>query len=126
MTKLMKNPYATHIDYFQFKGLITTNPKAHPCNIDMIFERKCKFLIGEWKRDNETMSKGQEILLKNLAKQPQFIVLIIYGNTDEETIINKFEMITSNGNFVQKGKSFDELKVFITKWYNWAEGKTNE
>jgi hypothetical protein len=126
MTKLMKNPYATHIDYFQFKGLITTNPKAHPCNIDMIFERKCKFLIGEWKRDNETMSKGQEILLKNLAKQPQFIVLIIYGNTDEETIINKFEMITSNGNFVEKGKSFDELKVFITKWYNWAEGKTNE
>jgi hypothetical protein len=72
------------------------------------------------------MSKGQEILLKNLAKQPQFIVLIIYGNTDEETIINKFEMITSNGNFVEKGKSFDELKVFITKWYNWAEGKTNE
>jgi hypothetical protein len=126
MIKLMKNPYATHIDYFQFKGLITTNPKAHPCNIDMIFERKCKFLIGEWKRDNETMSKGQEILLKNLAKQPQFIVLIIYGNTDEETIINKFEMITSNGNFVEKGKSFDELKVFITKWYNWAEGKTNE
>ena len=126
MTKLMKNPYATHIDYFQFKGLITTNQKAHPCNIDMIFERKCKFLIGEWKRDNETMSKGQEILLKNLAKQPQFIILIIYGNTDEETIINKFEMITSNGNFVEKGKSFDELKVFITKWYNWAEGKTNE
>lgn len=126
MIKLMKNPYATHIDYFQFKGLISTNPKAHPCNIDMIFERKCKFLIGEWKRDNETMSKGQEILLKNLAKQPQFIVLIIYGNTDEETIINKFEMITSNGNFVEKGKSFDELKVFITKWYNWAEGKANE
>ena len=41
--KLMNNPYATHVDFFQFKGMIASNPKAHPCNIDMMFERKCKF-----------------------------------------------------------------------------------
>ena len=67
--KLMQNPRATHVDFFQFKGLIESNPKACPSNIDMIFERKCKFLVGEWKRENENLNMGQEILLKNLAKQ---------------------------------------------------------
>jgi len=121
MNKLMNNPYATHIDFFQFKGLIATNPRAHPCNIDMMFERKCKFLVGEWKRDNEGMSKGQEILLKNLAKQPQFIVIIIHGDTDDQTVVKKFEVITKRGQFKQMGTSFDDLKDFITRWYNWAD-----
>lgn len=117
----MHNPYATHVDFFQFKGMIENNPKAHPCNIDMMFERKCKFLIGEWKRENETISKGQEILLKNLAKQPQFIVLIIHGDTDgDNTTVSKFERIDKSGRFKHAGDSFDELKSFITRWYNWA------
>lgn len=119
--KLMHNPYATHIDFFQFKGMIATNPRAHPCNIDMMFERKSKFLVGEWKRESETISKGQEILLKNLAKQPQFIVLIIHGDTDGETIVNRFERITRSGRYVTHGSSFDELKDFVTRWYNWAD-----
>lgn len=119
--KLMHNPYATHIDFFQFKGMIATNPKAHPCNIDMMFERKCKFLVGEWKRENETISKGQEILLKNLAKQPQFVVIIIHGDTDGETVVRKFEVINMRGEFKHAGDSFDDLKDFLTRWYNWAD-----
>jgi hypothetical protein len=121
--KLMKNPYATHIDFFQFKGMISSNPNAHPCNIDMMFERKCKFLVGEWKRLNEGMNLGQEILLKNLAKQPQFIVLIIYGDTDNETNVTKFEMITKNGEYKEMGRTFEDLKQFITTWYNWADAQ---
>lgn len=117
----MHNPYATHIDFFQFKGMIATNPKAHPCNIDMMFERKCKFLVGEWKRENETISKGQEILLKNLAKQPQFVVIIIHGDTDGETVVRKFEVINKRGEFKHAGDSFDDLKDFVTRWYNWAD-----
>ena len=68
------------------------------------------------------MSKGQEILLKNLAKQPQFIVVIIHGNTDgEQTVVNKFEWINKKGEFIHGGSSFDELKDFVTRWYNWAD-----
>jgi hypothetical protein len=119
--KLMNNPYATHIDFFQFKGLIETNPKAHPCNIDMMFERRCKFLVGEWKRDNESMSMGQEILLKNLAKQPQFTVIIIHGDTDNETVVKGFDAIYPDGSFKRLGHSFEDLKGFITRWYNWAD-----
>lgn len=119
--KLMHNPYATHVDFFQFKGLIETNPKATPCNIDMILERKSKFFVGEWKREGEGMSQGQGLLLRNLAKQPQFIVVIIQGNTDGETVVDKFEQLCSDGVFRQRGKSFDDLKKFVTRWYNWAD-----
>jgi hypothetical protein len=77
--------------------------------------------VGEWKRDNETMSMGQEILLKNLAKQPQFTVVIIHGDTDNETIVKGFDAIYPDGSFKRLGHSFEELKSFITRWYNWAD-----
>lgn len=121
--KLMRNPKATHIDFFQLKGLIESNPNACPCNIDMMLERNCKFLVGEWKRLNERMSLGQQILLKNLAKQPQFIVLIIHGDTDNETNVTKFELIDKNGEHITIGYSFEQLKNFITGWYNWANAQ---
>jgi hypothetical protein len=121
--KLMQNPRATHVDFFQFRGMIANNPKACPSNIDMIFERKSKFLVGEWKRENESLSVGQEILLKNLAKQENFIVLIICGNTDgEETVVDNFWWIAKDGSFKHAGSSFEALKDFVTRWYNWANG----
>ena len=124
--KLMRNPYATHVDFFQFKGLIEINPKATPCNIDMIFERKCKFLIGEWKREGEAISQGQGRLLLALAKQPQFTVLIIQGNTDDEAVVEKFEQLCLDGVYRLLGRSFDDLKKFVTGWYNWADAEKSK
>jgi hypothetical protein len=121
--RLMRNQHATHVDFFQFRGLIETNPKATPCNIDMVFERKCKFFVGEWKRESESMSQGQGLLLRNLARQPQFTVVIIQGNTDGETVVEKFEQLCSDGIFRVRGKSFDDLKSFVTRWYNWADAQ---
>jgi hypothetical protein len=121
--KLMNNPYATHVDFYQFQGLIESNPKAIPCNIDMMFERKCNFLVGEWKREGEGMSQGQGLLLRNLARLPQFTVIIIQGNTDKETVVTKFERISKSGVFRTCGNSFDDLKSFITRWYNWANAQ---
>jgi hypothetical protein len=87
----------------------------------MMFERKCKFLVGEWKREGESISFGQGLLLRNLARQPQFTVIIIRGNTDEETVVSKFEYINKRGEFVLAGNSFEELKQFITRWYEYAD-----
>ena len=120
--KLMNNPFATHIDFFQFKGLIEDNPKACPCNIDMIFERKARFLVGEWKRAGESISLGQEIMLKALSTNPSFKVLIIHGNTDDETEVKKFELI-KNGKYITLGHSFEQLKYYVTLWYRWANGE---
>ena len=119
----MRNPNAAHIDFFHFKGMIETNPKATPCDIDMIFERKCNFLVGEWKRKGESISQGQGLLLRNLARQPQFIVLIIQGHTDGEMVVEKFERICKSGRIEVMGKSTDDLKNFVTRWYNWADAQ---
>ena len=117
--KLMNNPYATHIDFFRFKGFFKNNPNATPSNLDMIFERKGKFLVGEWKRQNEKISKGQEILLKTLAKQENFVVLIIQGDTDGEMLVNKFLRVVDD-KCDQQGESAEDLKEFMNQWYDWA------
>ena len=68
------------------------------------------------------MSDGQLLLLKSLARQPQFIVLIIEGNTDDETVVTDMKWVTPSGRFKDIGSSFDELKNFIARWYKWVEG----
>ena len=118
--KLMNNPYATHIDFFSFKGFFKNNPNATPSNLDMIFERKGKFLVGEWKRPNEKISKGQEILLKTLAKQLNFVVLIIQGDTDGEMVVNKYWRVV-NDTCQQVGESAEHLKEYMNLWYEWAD-----
>ena len=119
----MRNQSAAHIDFYQFKGLIKTNPKATPCDIDMIFERKCNFLVGEWKRSGEIISQGQGLLLRNLARQPQFTVLIIRGHTDGEMVVEKFEQIFADGVMKIQGKSPDDLSRFVTDWYDRADAQ---
>ncbi len=79
----MRNQYATHTDFRDFQGLIPENTHFLPSNIDMICERKGHFLIGEWKKPNENMATGQQLLLKAFAQVPKFTVLVIIGNTVE-------------------------------------------
>ncbi len=86
----------------------------------MIFERKGKLLVGEWKRQNEKLSKGQEILLKSLAKQKNFVVLIVQGDTDKDMVVTKFWQI-KNDKCELQGESADDLKDFMNQWYNWAD-----
>ena len=82
----MRNAYASHTDFGFLRGVILENPKAMPSNIDMVFERRGNFLIGEWKRENEDISLGQKILLKALADQDKFTVLVINGYGDKDLL----------------------------------------
>jgi len=119
---LMRNMFATHTDYWDFFGLIPENPQFVPSNVDGICERKGKFLVMEWKRLDEQVSKGQEYLLKSLAKQINFIVLIIYGDTDDETVVHKYYLVNQDGTCTKAGTSFEELKNFYKQWYEMANG----
>jgi len=118
----MRSLNASHIDFNGFVGVIPSNPKLLPSDLDMILERKDSFLVGEWKRSGEIMSDGQLLLLKSLARQPQFIVLIISGNTDDETVVTNVRWVTPRGRLQLIGSSFDDLKNIIARWYKWVEG----
>ena len=111
----MRNPYAAHIDFTELTGLLG---KVVPSNLDMVYERKGSFLIAEWKRDGEQVSKGQEILLKSLSRLPSHTVLIINGYTeDREMTVNKFWRVLPYDKCVFAGEGLIELKDYITEWY---------
>ena len=120
MAKLMRNMFATHTDYSEFKGLIPNN--AVPSNVDGILERNGQFLILEWKRPNEKVSEGQRIMLQALAAKPSFMVVIIYGNTDNETVIDSYWLLTPEGKPVKSGIGFESFKQFYRQWYELADG----
>jgi hypothetical protein len=122
MAKLMRNMFATHTDYAEFKGLIPANPALIPSNVDGILERNGQFLILEWKRPGEKVSTGQKIMLQALASKPDFMVVIIYGNTDNETVINSYWLLTPDGKPVKSGVGFQSFKQFYKDWYALADG----
>lgn len=110
----------SHIDYGDFKGLIKDNPNFVPSNIDGIVERNGKFLVLEWKKPGEKISMGQKILLQALAANPNFIVIIVNGSTDNETVVTSFFMLTLKGIPYKRGTSLECLKTFYREWYKWA------
>ena len=118
----MRNMFATHTDYSEFKGLIPTNLHLVPSNVDGILERNGQFLILEWKRPGEKVSDGQRIMLQALAAKPSFMVVIIYGNTDNETIIDSYWLLTPEGKPVKTGIGFESFKQFYRLWYSFADG----
>ena len=120
--KLMRNEFATHTDYGDFKGLIESNPLFIPSNVDGIAERNGHFLIMEWKRDAEKVSEGQKRLLQALAFNPRFMVVIIYGNTDDGTVIDSYWLLTPEGKPVKVGIGFESFKEFYKDWYILADG----
>jgi len=122
MAKLMRNMFATHTDYTEFKGLIPTNPYLVPSNVDGILERNGQFLILEWKRPKEKVSEGQRIMLQALAAKLGFMVVIIYGNTDNETVIDSYWVLTPEGKPVKYGTGFESFKQFYRDWYTLADG----
>jgi hypothetical protein len=118
---MMRNPYASHTDYSDFHGLIRSNPSFLPSNVDGICERKGQFLVMEWKREKEKISKGQEYLLKAFAKLPNFIVLIIYGDTDNGTKVDKFYLVNQDGTCTLAGSNFEQLQKYYLQWYEYAD-----
>lgn len=120
MIPAMRNAHATHVDFGFLRGIISSNPNFMPSNIDMVLERKGKFLFGEWKREDEEMKTGQKILLKELAWN--HTVLIITGYVDTEPHISLIQqVIPVNGNLKLVGKSSADLIKYIQDWYRDVE-----
>ena len=115
--KSLRSTLASVADYGDLIGLIPSNPKFSPSDIDGICERKGNFLVMEWKRPGEKFSKGQEILLRALAKTPHFIVVIMYGDTDDGLNFSHCWLYDNKGNASKKYTTFEEFKEFFRLWY---------
>jgi len=119
----MRNRHAPHIDFGELAGAIEENPRFIPSNIDMVYERNGSFLFAEWKREGETFSTGQKILLLALSKLPGAFVLIITGDTDDGMRVTNIQKITKTGSLKHVGSSVEDLKNLVRKWYDFVDSK---
>jgi len=123
MTQAMRNPDAKHKDFGALIGLIPSNPKFLPSDIDMVYERNGCFLFGEWKRKSEKFGGGQRILLRKLAQQPRTVVLLIVGDTDNGMNVEQvFYINPAEKDPVLLGEGFETLTWVINEWYEKANG----
>lgn len=119
MQSAMRNRNAAHVDFAALRGIFS-NALAMPSNIDMVLERHGKFLIGEWKRPNEAISAGQKIMLLHLAMMPDFTVLIIEGDTDEDMVIHNVWQLTPHRTLKPITSSIEAFKTYLSDWFNAA------
>jgi hypothetical protein len=119
MTNAMRNPNAKHIDYGFLQGEIPDNPNFMPSNIDGIIERNGSFMVLEWKRRNEKISKGQERLLKALA-QNNITVAIICGDTDNGLNFEYCWLLNSKGEPEVKYTKYEDFLEYYKFWYSLA------
>lgn len=115
---MMRNPDAKHLDFGNLVGLIPDNPKILPSDLDLVYERKGKFLVAEFKRGEEKLSQGQKILLENLASLPEFNVFVVNGYSEQgNLVIGDIYWISRNKEFKKAGNGLDRFKQIITNWY---------
>lgn len=113
----LKNPDARHIDFEPFIGIIPENPKLLPCDIDMVIERRGRFLVAEWKREGEVFSVGQRLMLEALSRVNNFTVLYVNGaSTDKEFYVHDFYEL-KDGEELLSGISTKDLMAYIREWY---------
>jgi hypothetical protein len=122
----MEKPNAKHVDFGFLKGMFP-NPRELPVNVDMMMEKGNSFIVGEWKKPKETLSKGQEIMLMNLARRDKMIVLIIEGSSDDtECYVNKVEQMHKNGSLEELGRGTEFLKNLMKAWHAYACSQRNK
>jgi hypothetical protein len=120
MIPAMRNAHASHVDFGFLRGVIPSNPKFMPSNIDMVLERRGLFLFGEWKREDEEMKVGQKILLKELAWIHRVILITGYVDTQPHITLIQ-EVLPTTGNLKVVGKSVADLIKYIQDWYKNVE-----
>lgn len=113
----MRNPDAKHIDFSDLQGIIPSNPRFLPSNLDMVYERNGHFLVGEWKRRGEKISGGQRLLLHRLASLPQFKILLIVGDTDNGMVVHDVYKLTAD-DVIRIGEGKEFLAQLINVWYD--------
>ena len=90
--------------------------KISPTDIDLLVERKNKFLVIEFKSDGAKVPNGQRWSLEALSRIGGFTVLIVWGHPPSE--ITAYEVV---GRVGKESHSSDDLRSFVSRWFEYAD-----
>lgn len=96
--------------------------RVTPTDIDGCIERRGNFLWIETKLPGIEIPRGQEIVLYQLARRGD-TVLIVYGEQDKPEKIIK---LTSLGSTVYEEADKEVLRKIVDDWWKWANGQTDK
>ena len=98
------------------------NTRITPTDIDGCIERHGCFLWIETKRPGAEVPKGQEIVLYQLARRGD-TVLIVYG---EQGDVRQIVKLAPFGGKVFENADNETLRKLVQDWYEWADGKEDK
>jgi hypothetical protein len=110
---------ASQWDWAVFDGCFG-DTRIHPTDVDGLVERNGKFLFLETKLPGTAIKMGQEIMLKNLASQKNFTVLVIWGRPGMPV---KVRIISDNFDKIIETANLNELRRIVKKWFSYAENQ---
>ena len=98
--------------------------KIHPSDLDGCVERKGFFLGMETKLPGVVNTQGQEIMYNKLAKEKEFLVLLIWGHPGKP---EKIELRWKNIVKIYDPANLETLREIVSNWHSWANnGGINE
>ena len=118
----LRNTMVQLVDYRELEGIISSNKNFSCSDIDMIYERNGQFLVVEWKKLHEEFGGGQKIMLKALAKIPNFTVLVVFGYSENTKLtVYDFKQITTMNTLKHLGQGKQAFIKYIQDWYEKAD-----
>ena len=96
------------------------NTTIEPSDIDGIVERNGYFLVIEAKGKNARMSRGQEIMLRRLAKIDKFTVVVVWGDKYKP---ERLLVMTKEGDKNYENINVSKLRHVVIEW--WLEANQN-
>ena len=90
------------------------NTTIEPSDIDGIVERNGYFLILETKGRNASLSRGQEIMLRRLAKLDKFTVVVVWGDRYKP---ERLLVMTKKGDKYYDNISVIKLRHVVIEWW---------
>lgn len=91
------------------------NTKISPSDIDFVVERRGYFLFVERKASRAGLSRGQEILLRQLAKAPKTTVACLVGAVREREIEPKEMLVIGEDEWKPVNRA--GFLEFCSQWF---------
>lgn len=108
-------------DWSFLQGCFGANSRITPTDIDGCIERHGKFLYIETKRPGIEVPAGQMIVLQQLARQGD-TVLIVHG---EQNQVQHIAKLTAYEERHYADANNETLRQIVADWYAWADGQTD-